>query len=111
MPRNAGERVPCDCKLQHSNLVAVSTRRAHRRKYGVRDGFVHRPSQLADDFTLGPEPVEDARMNENMLLDDILETLGQDWGGEEDGDDEVGAFSTFDEDGSSDEHHTDDDED
>ena len=38
MPRGTSERVPCDCKLQHSNLVAVSTRCAHRRTYGVRKG-------------------------------------------------------------------------
>ena len=109
MPHDTGERVPCDCKLQHSNLVAVSTRRAHRRKYGVHESFIRHPSQLVDDSTLGPEPVDDAQMDENMLVDDILENLSQDWGDEDDDDDEIGIFPTFDEDGSSDEDAEEDD--
>ena len=105
MPRGTGERIPCDCKLQHSSLIAVSTRRAHRRKYGVREGFIHHPSQLVDDLTLGPEPVDDARMDEDMLVDDILERFGQDRGDEEDDDDEIGDLPTFDEDDSRDEEY------
>jgi len=106
MPHHTGERVSCDCKLHHSSLVAVSTRRTHRRKYGVLEGFVHHSSQHVDDLPLDAEPVDDVRMDENMLGDDILETIGQDWGDE---DDEIGVIPTFDEDGSGDEDGEEDD--
>ena len=33
MPHAASERVPCDCNLQHTSLIAICTRHAHHRMY------------------------------------------------------------------------------
>jgi hypothetical protein len=75
MSADSGVKVRCDCNLQHEYLVAISTRRAHRRKYGISDNFGSPPLSNS----IRPIDGQISPADEDMLSDDGMDDYNIDY--------------------------------
>ena len=108
MPRVIGERVSCDCKLGYIHFVGLSTRRHHRRIYGVLEVPVQQFSRHVDNYIPTSNSTNDTMIDDERMMDDFMNRNngipGED---NEDDEDEVWIYHSSDNDDDSDENDID----